>query len=284
MNKREIAELARKGEVAMGMYLQEFNDDPKVKKLNSGEINIPQFIEQIEDSDPYKLEELYEGKYQIINEKVMIPLQGRIPPDKVKDIDKHYKEILNIYPELNMYLEYSSSKVKEGCSSCNKNGFLFNAINMMVQLGGVGRNLSGFDKIFGRIFTEKLSEKETEKQFDITKHTKMLIEMSEKQDKSEPTATTTDLAPQPFKGKGGKQSCKNCVLKHLSQALINHQESINGYPLHKWVAVGHLAEAESESIDSFAEFTKQIRKNRIDYMESDIAPNFMELIRLANNL
>lgn len=47
-----------------------------------------------------------------------------------------------------------------------------------------------------------------------------------------------------------RNPCPKCVEKHLAQAVILMQEAENGYPEHKLLAVGHLAEAEAECPDA----------------------------------
>lgn len=42
--------------------------------------------------------------------------------------------------------------------------------------------------------------------------------------------------------------------------------SCHGYPLHIWLAVGHLAEAETESCSKYPEFATEIRKVRLALM------------------
>lgn len=41
-------------------------------------------------------------------------------------------------------------------------------------------------------------------------------------------------------------------------------EAALGYPHHRWLAVGHLAEAESESLREHPELAKEIRNCRIE--------------------
>lgn len=60
-----------------------------------------------------------------------------------------------------------------------------------------------------------------------------------------------------------RKPCCYCVMKHLSQALILLQESILGYPRHVWLALGHMAEAESEILEYSEELAKKIRDVRI---------------------
>ncbi len=45
-----------------------------------------------------------------------------------------------------------------------------------------------------------------------------------------------------------RPACAHCARKHLAQALVLLNESRQGYPLHFWLAIGHLAEASDELI------------------------------------
>lgn len=39
-----------------------------------------------------------------------------------------------------------------------------------------------------------------------------------------------------------------------------------GYPEHAWIAIGHLAEAEDESLKDYPHLTDTIREHRLKYM------------------
>lgn len=81
-----------------------------------------------------------------------------------------------------------------------------------------------------------------------------------------------------------RESCLFCVCKHLSQAQVLMSESAKGYPYHKWLAVGHLAEAEDESIDEYPDLTKKIRTLRLAIMEQEgvfKAGSIYELLKIA---
>lgn len=63
--------------------------------------------------------------------------------------------------------------------------------------------------------------------------------------------------------KGGlRDSCIKCVRKHIAQARVLLDESKLGYPNHFFLALGHLAEAEAESIKDFPELATKIREMR----------------------
>ena len=66
-----------------------------------------------------------------------------------------------------------------------------------------------------------------------------------------------------------REYCIACCLKHLSQAVILMGEAKQGYPLHKWLAIGHLAEASDEILGKDMAMANTIRDARIRYMEAD---------------
>lgn len=63
-----------------------------------------------------------------------------------------------------------------------------------------------------------------------------------------------------------RYSCIECGLKHLAQALILMEEATTNYPLHRWLAVGHMAEASSELKNKYPELALKIRDHRKLYI------------------
>lgn len=63
-----------------------------------------------------------------------------------------------------------------------------------------------------------------------------------------------------------RETCLFCASKHIAQAIVLVTESCMGYELHRWVAVGHLAEAETETCSEFPELADNIRKVRLALM------------------
>ena len=61
-----------------------------------------------------------------------------------------------------------------------------------------------------------------------------------------------------------RESCKECVLKHLAQAHILEVESYSDarYRWHIYLARGHLAEAEDEARSQWPEIADKIREAR----------------------
>jgi hypothetical protein len=60
-----------------------------------------------------------------------------------------------------------------------------------------------------------------------------------------------------------------CALKHVSQAGILTMEARQGYPIHRWWALGHLAEASDELINDYPETANEVREMRKIYEEDE---------------
>ena len=69
-----------------------------------------------------------------------------------------------------------------------------------------------------------------------------------------------------------RPSCLDCARKHLAKALININESLLGYPAHRWLAIGNMSEAEDELVIRYKQQALMIREHRKAY-EQD--PNYI---------
>ena len=76
-----------------------------------------------------------------------------------------------------------------------------------------------------------------------------------------------------------RESCLDCTLKHLAQAIILLTESKLGHPEYKWLVIGNLAEAEAESAKDYLEITKRIRDIRHKITEDNDNIDLMTLIQ-----
>lgn len=77
------------------------------------------------------------------------------------------------------------------------------------------------------------------------------------------------LAPKQHshKSTGYRPTCLDCVRKHLAQSIILLQEAENPeYKAQLWLGIGHLAEAESESMSSYPDLSNTIRDHRLAIM------------------
>jgi len=60
-----------------------------------------------------------------------------------------------------------------------------------------------------------------------------------------------------------RQPCILCALKHVAQARALMLETRKGYQRHIVYAMGHLAEAEDETVMEFPEIAKKVRHERV---------------------
>ncbi len=73
---------------------------------------------------------------------------------------------------------------------------------------------------------------------------------------------------------------------HLTQALVLMLEVEKGYPIHKWIAVGHLAEAEDVLVRAtVVSLADNVRQFRLRYMASnDSTSRIHEINNLVSGL
>ncbi len=62
-------------------------------------------------------------------------------------------------------------------------------------------------------------------------------------------------------------SCLNCSRKHVAAAEVLMAESLLGYPLHAWLSVGHLEQAEEELLSDYPEAAEHVRQERVAYID-----------------
>ncbi len=74
-------------------------------------------------------------------------------------------------------------------------------------------------------------------------------------------------------------------MKHVVQAAILTMEARQGYPLHRWWALGHLAEASDELVADYEEKANEIREYRKQYEDAeDVQLPYSEIIAELSQL
>ena len=72
-----------------------------------------------------------------------------------------------------------------------------------------------------------------------------------------------------------RTKCAKCTAKHLAQAIVLMEEALSGYPNHRWLAIGHLAEAAAECPN--VAYAAHIRDLRHQIMEGEL-PDLQETL------
>lgn len=97
---------------------------------------------------------------------------------------------------------------------------------------------------------------------------------------AEPGATYLDKEPGE-ETTSAREPCADCTRKHVSQAIILINESHQGYPAHRWLAIGHLAEASDESIGKWPSVARELREERLLLMDDPMyIPNLMQYLEM----
>lgn len=82
-----------------------------------------------------------------------------------------------------------------------------------------------------------------------------------------------------------RPSCLSCTIKHLAQAHVLMEEARQGYPQHRWLAIGHLAEASSEVMATDQQLADEIRTHRKNYeQKTEYKVPIMALLDRATSL
>lgn len=78
-----------------------------------------------------------------------------------------------------------------------------------------------------------------------------------------------------------RPSCIRCTIKHITKAIALLVESRLGYPLHRFLAVGELAEAEAEALRWYG-LAVSIREERVRILDDPTyEPDLMPLLEQA---
>jgi len=82
-----------------------------------------------------------------------------------------------------------------------------------------------------------------------------------------------------------RKTCIDCVRKHLAQAIVLLDEAKGRYPSHFWLAIGHIAEAEAESMELYKDFALKLRTTRQNLIANPSnEPNLLDFIEEATAL
>jgi hypothetical protein len=91
---------------------------------------------------------------------------------------------------------------------------------------------------------------------------------------------TTIRLPNPeFMANVPRSQCPDCTRKHIAQAIITLQESIDGHPEHRMLAIGHLAEAVAEIRQLLPDIAAKLEDTFHQMMkEPEFMPDLMPFI------
>jgi hypothetical protein len=177
---------------------------------------------------------------------------------KVNAIWENKEKVLKIFPELKQAVEDAEAKIsKPGCSSCGKNAAKRTLVKKMAE-------------------EYKKKERDVEPLVGIFNVAEMGMIRNEAAALRQLKSNIT---------RGPRPTCTDCARKHLAQAIVLLGEAHLGYPEHRWLAIGHLAEASDETVADYPDIAEDIRSERLKLMaNSGYKPMLMELIERISEI
>lgn len=266
-------------------------DDERVNQLQSGAITQAEFMRLIRPTDPF---ELQNGELVLLTEadiknradgyiqmrRSSIINTGGLHPNAIYD---NKDAFIKVYPELKDQLAVADAAIqKENCKGCARNKHLGPILESLLKLMPGNRDFTVLEPLLTKLPYALLRLKG--EAIDINTVSIEIPEGLKKQMIPRKSGMLTKpLAAQPFEYVPGtyvqpentlnitREGCIDCVRKHLSQAYILFEESLQGYSeargyIHTSLALGHLAEAADECIKVDPVLAEQIRALRVRVM------------------
>ncbi len=270
--KRLLAGLQDKT-AKLNMNITEFiGKDSKVDDLMTGRVTLPAFLESITDTDPYKVEELATGTFMVVSKRINFSPMMRIRREALSEIWTRLDVFKKVYPELAERADRTKAEINSAkCSSCARNSKTSALLEETLYLPGKGRDFSELRPIFGDKFIDIL---ENDTPMPRPQHP---TPPPQKLPDRSLTVGAPAKASRSVPPSGGvhRPSCINCCRKHIGQAIVLLGEASLGYPAHRWLAVGHLAEAAEEILE-YPETATLLRAERLNIMDNPgYVPNLM---------
>ena len=81
-------------------------------------------------------------------------------------------------------------------------------------------------------------------------------------------------------------ACLDCVVKHLSRAMILHEEEVPcGYPKHIYRVYGQLGEAEREALPKYPELANLLREHRLKVRDTaEYYPPYLDICEYVDTV
>lgn len=263
-------------------------DDAKVQAMKNGILKPEEFMRIMRPDDPYEFingvltyltpEDQEKRRNSVIaSNRQLIKSTGGLYGRFLFD---HKKEFLEVYPELStIYEDVENIIKKENCVGCAQNQHTQKIVSALIALPKENRKIELLSKLFetGKLpYAEKFLKGIPLTDDDITVtlpafFTKRLVNTLENSshESISPLAENSSYLL--------RESCMDCVRKHLSQAQILMKEILFGYDeehgyVHKSLLIGHLAEAADEALKEDVELAKRIRELRTTIMNQKTGP------------
>jgi len=258
-----IYEEVRTGRANISWAVFQFHKDNKLQQLQEDN-DLLAFLENLDEADPYGLREQPAiggvKQYLIMGRDKELPFtEDGLTKKQGKDelaramARQQLEAYAEQYPWTRPHVDAGLARAERAnCHSCVEKR-LVQEIATMVQES----EERGYDPA-GPAYPKALTEEEAQ-----------AVRPHYKPEESEESEGPTMW--------GAREPCPLCTAKHLAQAVVLLNESLLGYPAYRWLAIGHMAEAESEAPS--LDMANRIRVIRLQAMdELELIPDFTELL------
>jgi hypothetical protein len=290
INAKEIYDAVTSQKAAITFAVSQFSDNPKLKAYKEDK-DLLKLLESFDnEEDPFILQDMPPignvRQLLVLSKNTTLPFgeKGVIQKHGNEEIAKHIlREQLEVYakeyPWTKPMIDKGLKKAATGCRGCGEKHLLQRVAQMVKdQLVSTGPapTLDEMSEETGAaieagLAIPKVMSVEEAKAVRPGHYFRTWDAYSDQDQDKDPAMW------------GAREPCPMCTLKHLSQAIVLMNESITGYPIHRWYAVGHIAEAEAESPTQ--EMANRIRMIRLDVMDDlDFIPDFTEIVTELDSL
>lgn len=304
MKSRALAVLAEEVPGSVGLDIVSVGDHPAVQALLSGEKTREELIQEMIGEEPYELLETSENNFMIRACNRHAALR-KIHRSALEETFRQPEKLLRVAPELRSAVEAARKEVETAaCSKCRRMRLARDIMKQLMALDLSGRNLQPLEELYGADFVQTLSAEPVSGSMSAVKLEGLQPpdfirkQLSERVKRDFPELLARAAAedarafnlPEGFKDsrpvtgdnrpapeRAPRPGCYDCVRKHLAQAVVLLGESCMGYPEHRWLAVGHLAEASEEILEFSQQFAADIRAERLALMaDKNYMPQLMD--------
>jgi len=262
-NAKKIADEVAAGKANINMAVMQFMNNPKVMEFVRQK-DLQQFLESIDDEDPFEVREMpaIQGvkQYLLLDKNTKLPFgeEGLTAQQAQDQITTNLVlEQLQIYGDK---FPWTRPMIEEGMQRANKSSCKSCEHKRLVQEVAIAvkEKIDSFTPVAGQTLPDgtRVERRTGDNE---------LVDEYKKNN------------PRDDEQWGAREPCPMCTLKHLGQAIVLFNESLTGYPTHRWIAVGHMAEAEAEAPSQ--DMANRIRAQRIIAMdEPDFIPHLTDLL------
>lgn len=264
--------------IALDRLFKQGNE--KAGKYFKGEWTIRQLLENTTEDDPFMVTHFYDKLYVVHNKQDKYDIAAFLSPavkdaifptQRVGNITKMDETNTNIiktvFPEIAEWLTtLIQSLVNASCTGCEKNNYMYRLLRKIAALDNTHRDMTALVPLFGEPFVARLAllspiayTDVADRGLDTVRTPKAVTATPVPEQLAIYSATTTR----------GSSDPKSDVKELLGTAIVTLNESVTGFPAHRWLAIGYLSMAQDFAMSFNINFANILRAERLRLMKDE---------------